>query len=221
MNQRKRLILLDTNLLLFILFDPVILFPRMNERDKILLLYANEIYYNPDTTIIVPDLMLDIEIPRVVLRQIITEGISDRQKLSILLNAIKSLREDIKSAEILGKFRLFTVWNSNCLRTAAELYNRIRLRMSKKRQRDISNFLKRKHQDILLLAIAKIENAIVVTADRDFKRFVEEGEIDVPVCYIKIDQEAKVTQLIPLNVSNDDRAWFVEIDKRARQKWSR
>ena len=133
MNQKKRLILLDTNLLLFVLFDPEILFPRMNERDKIKLLYANEIYHNPDTTIIVPDLMLDIEIPRVVLRQIITEGITDQQKLSILLNAIKSLREDIESAEILGKFRLFTVWNSNCLRATAELYNRLRLRISQKK----------------------------------------------------------------------------------------
>jgi len=75
----------------------------MNERDKILSLYANEIYRRPDTTIIVPDLILDIEVPRVVLKQIVTECISDQRKLSMLLNAIKSLREDIESAEILGR----------------------------------------------------------------------------------------------------------------------
>ncbi len=218
MSQEKRLVLLDTNLLVLVLLDPEILFPRMNERDKILSLYANEIYRRPDTTIIVPDLILDIEVPRVVLKQIVTECISDQRKLSMLLNAIKSLREDIESAEILGKYKLFKVWNSRRLRTAARLYNRIRIRISQKTEHDISKFLKTKHQDVLLLAVAKLENAIIVTADSDFKYFVKEGDIDVPVCYINVDKDARAVQISLLNVSDTDRAWFAEINEKVRQK---
>ena len=36
-----------------------------------------------------------------------------------------------------------------------------------------------KHQDLILLAVAKREEAIVVTADSDLLRFVEKGGIDV------------------------------------------
>jgi len=146
--------------------------------------------------VVVPDIVTRIEVPRIISKIAVIGGITEENKLSILINAAtRGVSEVISSAAEVGKCVEVSVWDRRYLRKAAGLYKRLSNVLGKR--------LKGKHQDLILLAVATLEEAIIVTTDADFRTFVEKGGLDTPLYYIEIDESVRTCRVHKANVKTE------------------
>ena len=192
-------VLLDSNILVFAFVNPAVLY-KPKYREKIMAQVGSKLFYNSYCTIVIPDFILEVEIPRILSKMAVTKGISDPTKLDILINLIeRDIRLNVESMKTIGRCDVTRVWTRECLRRAAGLHNRLEMR----RQRGYLGKMKKiekKHQDIILLACAELTDAIMVTADKDMWIFVDKGELDLPIYYFEINDEKKQCRIHTKNI---------------------
>lgn len=193
-------VLLDTNLLV-LAFISEKLYSKLYYRETIMAPIGRRIFYDSSCVIVVPNFILEVEVPRMVSRFIVTRGITEEGKLSILINLKeKDLHKTVDDSCELEKCMKIDVWNRKYLRRAAGLYNRLRaLNVNKKLGK--KGKLTGKHQDIILLACAELENAIIVSADKDLWIFVKYGKLNIPIYYLEIDENRKTCKIRTINIS--------------------
>ena len=155
-------LLLDSNLLIYAFINVKSIFEKnkIDRREYIYSKIAEYFFYNSPWKILVPRIIIDIELPRIITRMIIQRNITDETKIKILLNTIKSIDRILHEFEKIDKCSKIDTWKVKYLKKAAGLYKQLRLRLERERIRG-------KHQDLILMSTAIIENSVFLTGDRD------------------------------------------------------
>lgn len=104
-NKEEDHIILDSNLLVYAFIDTEnILSRKINEREKIYSRIAKYFFYETPTKILLPNFILDIELPRILSKLIIQKHITEETKLKILVNLPKQLKQLTHQLQLLEKF---------------------------------------------------------------------------------------------------------------------
>ncbi|GEM_PF-3869785 len=167
-------IILDTNLLIYSFINIVSLPPgKITLREKIYSKVARYILFESPYHVIIPDFILDIELPRALSKIIIKKYIIDPNKLKTLVNIPSRIKKiDIPSLTQLGKCTLINTWQVKYFKETARLY------------KNLPKENRGKHQDILIIAIAKTENSTIITGDYDIYHIINTRRLHVKTIYI-------------------------------------
>jgi len=174
----KDQIILDTNLLLFAFVDVEKMWSsKVTVREKIYSCVAKYFIRESPIKLLLPNFILDIELPRILSKLIIQKNITDETKLKVLVNMSKQFRQFTQYLRVLEKCREIDVWKTVYFKKAAGLY----IALSQKLGRDK---VKGNHQDILIMAVTMVENATLITGDRGVYNFAREADINVRMIYV-------------------------------------
>jgi len=91
-------LVLDTSLLVYV-FVNTKYFQQINSKEKIKECIARNLFYRGKHKILIPSLIAEVELRRVLAKMIIIKGVTSEDKLLILSNTIKYIEE------IFGKYK--------------------------------------------------------------------------------------------------------------------
>jgi len=187
-------VLFDTNLLFFLLFDIRDL-DKAKAREQVLARITRElirpIFKREDCVLLVPNFILGVEIPRAVARMVIVKNLVSEDKIPIVVSKLKSARNRLEKLQEYGVAEVVNSWTASIFKRASWLYRRFS-------NRKPSLAKKIGHQDFVVIAVAMLHNAGVVTADKDLREIAEVCEIGTPVYYFEVMRES-VRVHLPVN----------------------
>ncbi|MEM4016011.1 MAG: PIN domain-containing protein [Thermofilaceae archaeon] len=110
-------------------------------------------------TILLPELVIDIECRRAITRMVIVEHITTEEKLEVLVGILRDIREYFQSFNCV----IVQSWDSDILKRASGIYHRL----GKEGEKD---YWRARHQDLMIWATAEKHNAAILTCDSDFEK---------------------------------------------------
>jgi predicted nucleic acid-binding protein len=168
----------DTN----ILIDFVIGLARAekNPEEALRAEFAQKLILLSDCNLLFPEIVVKVEFPRVFSRLILERHITSENKIKVCVHILKYIEEALRDAG----HGIVSTWTVKVLKTAAGWYARICSQGSCDPQ--LLDGIKRRHQDLLVLATARVYKAILITRDEDFVKIREMINQVMPLCLMKI-----------------------------------
>jgi predicted nucleic acid-binding protein len=143
--------------------------------------FAQKLILLSDCHLLFPEIVVRVEFPRVFSRLILERHLTSEKKIKVCVQILKYIEEALRDAG----HNIVSNWTVEVLKTAAGWYKRIRSQGSSDSQ--LIDGIKRRHQDLLVLATAKVYRATLITRDEDFVKIRKITNQSTPLCLIKIN----------------------------------
>ena len=178
-------IILDTNLVVYAFAD-VSYFSRIEPSEQAKARICVSVLYLSRCEVIIPSIIAEVEVRRVVSKMIITKSVTNPDKLKMLVNNLKYVNKVLDRLKKLGKCGVVETWDIEVLRRAAGLYNRLV-------RAGLGNWAQRRHQDLIILATAELHGAGILTADHDFLQLIEKTGSKASLHLFTIDEKGRIS----------------------------
>jgi predicted nucleic acid-binding protein len=183
-DQSEARFLLDTNILVDFALD--ILREQLSDDERKAATFARELVLLSNCRLLIPEIAVSVEFPRAFLRAVLERHVTNEDKLKACINMLKYIERTLKRAG----HEIVKCWDVNVLKTAAGWFYRI------EREKGF-DWVRRRHQDLIILATAKANNSGLITRNPD--DFVEMMNIvssRTPLCIVKVSgSQVQVTWL--------------------------
>jgi len=168
----------DTNILIDYVIGQV---GAQKTQDEALLAgFAQQLILLSDCHLLFPEIVVKVEFPRVFSRLILERHLTSEQKIKVCVQILKYIEKTLRDAG----HEIVSTWIVEVLKTAAGWYVRIGSQGSSDSQ--LLDGITRRHQDLLVLATAKVYRATLITRDEDFVKIRKITNQSTPLCLIKI-----------------------------------
>lgn len=126
--------------------------------------------------LLIPEIAVKVEFPRAFLRIILERHITNEEKLQACVRTLKYIENVLAEAG----HEIVECWNVDVVKTAAGWFHRIASSKS-------ADWIRHRHQDLIVLATAKVNDAVLVTRNpRDFEKILEAIAGKNPICAVEV-----------------------------------
>jgi predicted nucleic acid-binding protein len=173
-SQNETCILLDTNILVDFALD--VIHEQLSEEERAAAEFARKLVLLSECKLLIPEIAVSVEFPRAFSRAVLEHHVTSEDKLRACVNMLKYIERILKVAG----HEIVKCWDVNVLKIAAGWYYRIEKVKG-------SDWIKRRHQDLIILATAKANDACLITKNpKDFEEMMKVVSSAIPLCSVGV-----------------------------------